>query len=217
MTELDDRRFGQALTELTTRDGALRRLVADHGAPTLWRRPSGFASLVLFVLEQQVSLASAEATYRRVRLRIGVMTPRGVLATSPDHLREDGVSRQKDRYLRTLATAVDRGDLDLDRLGALPDDQARAALLTLPGIGSWTADVYLLACLGRPDVWPTGDRALQVATAEALTLDAVPSAIELAAIGDRWRPHRATAARLLWHAYLARRGRVETPSDLLDA
>ncbi len=86
----------------------------------------------------------------------------------------------------------------------------RAALTALPGIGRWTADVYLLACLGRPDLWPVGDRALQVAAAEALGLATVPDQSGLEAVGERWRPHRSTAARLLWHGYLARRGRAET-------
>jgi DNA-3-methyladenine glycosylase II len=125
------------------------------------------------------------------------------------------VSRQKDRYLRALATAVTSGDLDLDSLARVSDDDARRDLLALPGIGPWTADVYLLACLGRPDLWPVGDRALQVATAEALLLDAVPDRTELELVGERWRPLRSAAARLLWHGYLARRGRAETPAALL--
>jgi DNA-3-methyladenine glycosylase II len=175
-------------------------------------RPAGFPSLVLFVLEQQVSLASAAAAYQKVLLRTGAMSPAAVLATTSEELREDGVSRQKDRYLRALAEAVEAGELDLAGLGSLDDSAVRAALTALPGIGPWTADVYLLACLGRPDLWPVGDRALQVATAEALGLETVPTAFELTAIGERWRPHRSTAARLLWHGYLARRGRDETPS-----
>ena len=93
----------------------------------------------------------------------------------------------------------------------LPDDDVRRALTALPGIGRWTADVYLLACLGRPDLWPVGDRALQVAAAEALHLDVVPDQAGLELLGERWRPHRSTAARLLWHGYLVRRGRSETP------
>jgi DNA-3-methyladenine glycosylase II len=135
--------------------------------------------------------------------------------TTPDQLRADGVSRQKDRYLRALATAVETGTLDLSRLVDLPDDEVRRELTALPGIGRWTADVYLLACLGRPDLWPVGDRALQVAAAEALGLGAVPGPAALEEVGERWRPHRSTAARLLWHGYLASRGRVETPGDLL--
>jgi DNA-3-methyladenine glycosylase II len=206
---VDQAGFDRALTELTASDPDLARLVATHGTPTLWLRPAGFPSLVLFILEQQVSLASAAAAYRKVVERIGRMEPEALLRTTPEALRLDGVSRQKDRYLRALATQVSSGSLDLDALAGLDDDGVRAALTALPGIGRWTADVYLLACLGRPDLWPVGDRALQVAAAESLRLQAVPDRAGLEVIGERWRPHRSTAARLLWHGYLTRRGRVE--------
>ncbi|WP_460934487.1 DNA-3-methyladenine glycosylase family protein [Phycicoccus ginsengisoli] len=212
---MDDCLFRRTVEELTASDEHLAALVEAHGVPTLWLRPAGFPSLVLFILEQQVSLASAAAAYTRVLDRVGVMTPAAVLAATPEELRLDGVSRQKDRYLRTLATAVLTRRLDLDGLASRDDDAVRRELTTLPGIGRWTADVYLLACLGRPDLWPVGDRALQVATAEALGLEAVPGPAELEDLGDRWRPHRSTAARLLWHGYLDRRGRVETPVTVL--
>ena len=212
---MDDEFFARTVAELTAADPHLAALIATHGTPALWLRPTGLASLVLFILEQQVSLASAAAAYRKVLDRIGTMTPASLLASTPEQLREDGVSRQKDRYLRALASAVESGTLDLDHLEALPDEDVRAALTALPGIGRWTADVYLLACLGRPDLWPVGDRALQVAAAEALGLDAVPDQATLEQLGERWRPHRSTAARLLWHGYLARRGRLETPLTIL--
>ncbi|KGN37513.1 DNA-3-methyladenine glycosylase family protein [Knoellia subterranea] len=185
-----------------------------HGMPERWSRPPGFPSLVLLILEQQVSLASAAAAYARVRTRAGAMTPVALLATTPEELREDGVSRQKDRYLRALSAAVASGELDLVGLAEQSDAEVAAALTALPGIGRWTAEAYLLACLDRPDVWPVGDRALQVAVAETLGLEDVPIAAELEEIGERWRPHRSTAARLLWHGYLARRGRQETVVDL---
>lgn len=207
------RAFAVDLASLLAGDEALAALVAEHGPPVFWERPPGFASLVLFILEQQVSLASAAATYRALLARQGVMSPTAVLA-NPD-MRRDGVSRQKERYLRALAAAVADGSLDLAALEGLDDDAVRAALMALPGIGRWTADVYLLACLGRPDLWPVGDRALQVAAAEALGLATVPDPTELERLGERWRPHRSTAARVLWHGYLRRRGRVETPNDLL--
>lgn len=186
----------------------------EHGVPERWSRPPGFPSLVLLILEQQVSLASAAAAYARVRARAGSMTPAALLATTPEQLREDGVSRQKDRYLRALATAVETGELDLDALSTLPDDEVAARLTALPGIGRWTAEAYLLACLDRPDVWPIGDRALQVAVAERLGLVEVPVGVALEELGEQWRPHRSTAARLLWHGYLSRRGRRETNVDL---
>jgi DNA-3-methyladenine glycosylase II len=212
---MDEGTFVIAVDELTSRDHNLARIVDEHGRPRLWTRPAGFPSLVLLILEQQVSLASAAAAYSRVLERIGTMAPTSLLRTTPAQLRVDGVSRQKDRYLRALASAVVDGGLDVEGLALEPDDDARDALLALPGIGPWTADVYLLACLGRPDVWPVGDRALQVATAEALGLDPVPGPDELGLLGERWRPLRSTAARLLWHGYLARRGRAETQVDLL--
>lgn len=202
------------VTEVAATDEHLAAELADSGMPERWSRPPGFPSLVLLILEQQVSLASAAAAYERIRTRTGAMTPVALLATTTEELRADGVSRQKDRYLRALATAVDTGALDLDALAALPDDDVTRQVTALPGIGRWTAEAYLLACLDRPDVWPVGDRALQVAVAERLALDQVPTQRELEQIGERWRPHRSTAARLLWHGYLTRRGRRETVIDL---
>ena len=206
--------FSATVDRLIAEDQDLARLAGEFGVPPFWQRPAGFPSLVLFILEQQVSLASAAAAYRRVNARLGRMVPELLLATTPEELRADGVSRQKDRYLRELAGAVASGALELAALATLDDDGVRSQLTRLLGIGPWTADVYLLACLGRPDLWPVTDRALQVATAEALTLAVVPTSVELELIGERWRPHRSTAARLLWHGYLGRRGRVETPNDL---
>ncbi len=203
-------RFAETVAGLAATDPHLAALVRQHGVPACWRRSPGFPTLVLFILEQQVSLASAAAAYRRIVARIGAMTPDRVLAATAEELRGAGVSRQKDRYLRALATAVDTGAIELAALARQPDDDVRRTLEALPGIGRWTSDVYLLACLDRPDVWPVGDRALRVATAETLGLDAVPSPADLAVIGERWRPRRSTAARLLWHGYLARRGRAET-------
>jgi DNA-3-methyladenine glycosylase II len=204
-----ERAFSEDLAALVASDEHLAAVVAEHGTPVFWSRPAGFPSLALLVLEQQVSLASAGATYRTLLRRIGSMEPAALLA-HPD-MRADGVSRQKERYLRALAAAVEEGTLDLDALGSTADDAVRTRLMALPGIGRWTADVYLLSCLGRPDLWPVGDRALQVATAETLSLAEVPTPAALTTIGERWRPRRSTAARILWHGYLRRRGRAETP------
>jgi DNA-3-methyladenine glycosylase II len=200
--------------EVAAGDPHLTAEVEAHGIPDKWSRPPGFPSLVLLILEQQVSLASAAAAFARIAARTGRIRPDALLATTPEELRLDGVSRQKDRYLRALSNAVVDGTLDLAALEDEDDAEVERRLTSLPGIGTWTANAYLLACLDRPDVWPVGDRALQVAVAESLRLDAVPTAVELEVIGERWRPHRSTAARLLWHGYLARRGRRETVVDL---
>jgi DNA-3-methyladenine glycosylase II len=200
--------------EVAAADPHLTAEVEAHGIPDKWTRPPGFPSLVLLILEQQVSLASAAAAFARIAARTGRIRPEALLATTPEELRLDGVSRQKDRYLRALSNAVLDGTLDLGRLHTQDDTDVERQLTALPGIGTWTANAYLLACLDRPDVWPVGDRALQVAVAESLALATIPTPAELEVIGERWRPHRSTAARLLWHGYLARRGRRETVVDL---
>lgn len=209
MSGLEADGFAVAVTTLTAADARLAAIVAQHGTPTPISRPAGFPALVLIILEQQVSLASARATYDRlVTTAGGALTADAVGRLDNDALRAAGYSRQKIRSTRALVEAVQTGRLDLDGLASLPDAEVRASLCALVGVGPWSADVYLLGCLGRPDIWPVGDRALQVGVAETLGLDAVPTAVELEALGEQWRPHRSTAAHLLWHGYLARRGRT---------
>lgn len=203
--QLTERTFRSSARELIGVDPALRAIVERHGLPDFWARQPGFATLLLLILEQQVSLASAKAAYDRVDARVGGVSPDALLELTDAELRQDGFSRQKARYARALAAAILARDLELEGLAALGDDEVRAALIALPGIGPWTAEVYLLSALRRPDTWPVGDIALQEATRRALGLEERPSALELQAIGDRWRPHRATAARLLWHLYLSER------------
>jgi DNA-3-methyladenine glycosylase II len=205
--------FREALDRLAATDGNLAAALDRFGEPNFWDRQPGFATLVLFILEQQVSLASGAAAFNRLRARVGQVTPAAVLVPKDSELREDGFSRQKTRYMRELARAVLDGRIDLARLESEPDDEVRRQLLGLIGIGPWTADVYLLSCLRRPDVWPVLDRALQVATGEVLALETAPDPHRLLELGERWRPHRSTAARLMWHAYLAKRGRKETTFD----
>lgn len=195
------------IDHLVGADPALAALVDEHGRPEPFVREPGYATLVLMILEQQVSLQSAAAAFGRLAEAVDV-SPAGVATLDDDELRAVGFSRQKTRYVRALGEAIDSGSLDLERLGDLDDDGVRTELTALPGIGPWTADVYLLAALQRPDVWPVGDRALQVGAGEALRMAGIPTESELEVIGDRWRPHRSTAARIIWHGYLSRRGRV---------
>jgi DNA-3-methyladenine glycosylase II len=204
---LTEASFSATVDLLCSADARLGAVVEAHGHPPFWTRPPGFATVVLFILEQQVSLASAAAAFRRLEERVGGVTPDGILASSDEGLRADGFSRQKAAYVRGLAEAVSSGRFDLESIAELSDERARAVLMALPGIGPWTADVYLLSCLRRPDVWPVGDRALQVGAAEICDLEAIPSAVDLASLGESWRPHRSSAARILWHGYLCRRGR----------
>ena len=201
-TALTDKSYGRAIRALAERDGDLARVVSEHGAPARRFRDPGFATLALLILEQQVSLASARATYDRLQAACGAVRPGTVLALGDDGLKSVGLSRQKARYVRLLAEAVEGGALDVESLGALGDDEARAELTRITGIGEWTADIYLLSALHRADVWPAKDLALQVAAHEIKGLDARPDHASLAEIGEAWRPYRAVAARILWHHYL---------------
>jgi len=200
---LDDLSFAAAAAELCAADPDLDAIVDLHGLPEFWAREPGLETLVLLILEQQVSLASARAAYSRMETRLGGLTTAGIVTSTDGELRADGFSRQKARYVRALAAALEDGSLDLDVVSSLDDDAARSALVTLPGIGPWTAEVYLLSALRRPDTWPVGDIALQEAVRRARGLEARPSPDELEAIGEAWRPNRATAARILWHLYLS--------------
>jgi DNA-3-methyladenine glycosylase II len=208
---LDERSFADAVGELCGADPDLAAIVEHHGIPEFWAREPGFATLVLLILEQQVSLASARAAYDRLVLRLGELTPRGVLDSTDAELRADGFSRQKNRYVRALASAIEEGALDLETIAGFDDVEVRRALVALPGIGPWTAEVYLLSALRRPDTWPTGDIALQEGARRAKRLELRPTPDELESLGEAWRPHRASAARLLWHLYLSENGRRETP------
>lgn len=206
---LDPTVFTEAVDLLIEEDGALRGLVDEHGVPELWGRPPGFATLALLILEQQVSLESGAAVFRRVSASAGGVTPEHLLDLGFEGLRQAGVTRQKSTYLIGLAEQVATGDLDLAALEHAPQHEAREILLSCKGIGPWTADVYLLSALRHLDVFPVGDRALQVGTAEALGLAQIPPPDELELLSMPWKPLRAVAARLIWHGYLARRGRAE--------
>ena len=192
---------------LTESDPHLREVVDSYGPPPLWGRDPGFPSLLKIILEQQVSLASAQATYDKLLTRVNPLTPEGLLRLSDEELKSAGFSRQKTRYVRILAEAILDGSLDLDGLHRLDDEEVMKTLTALTGIGPWTAGIYLLMILGRPDVWPRGDLALLSAMRDVKELDGVPSNDEAAVIADEWRPWRAVAARILWHHYLCERGR----------
>ena len=195
--------FGRALADLGRWDPDIEAIVARHGPPPMWAREPGFATLVHIILEQQVSLASAKAAFDRLLAAVGVLMPAAFLRLDAETLRRIGFSRQKTRYCRNVAAAIADGSLDLAGLKNLSDDEARTALMAITGIGRWTADIYLLMALRRPDVWPAGDLALAIAAQRIKRLDSRPSTPELEALGEPWKPWRAVAARVLWHHYLS--------------
>jgi DNA-3-methyladenine glycosylase II len=195
--------LAEGVAELSRRDPHLAAVVARHGAPPLWDRPPGFETLVQIILEQQISLSAGRAAYGRLERLAVAVTPERVAALSETDLRGAGLTRQKSAYIRDLARAIVAGEFDPEALAALDDDEARAALIKLRGVGLWTANIYLLMALGRADIWPSGDLALVAAMREVKRLRSLPSLDRIGRITRAWSPWRAVAARVLWHHYLS--------------
>lgn len=194
-----------ALHELALQDKHIRCLYEQYGVPPLWSRPQNFATLVHIILEQKVSLASADAVMRRVRHVCPGMKPLDFLKVDVDLLQDAGMSRSKISYCQSIAERLASKQLQLAALRKLPDQSVIEQLTMIKGIGPWTAGVYLMMALRRPDAWASGDRALAVSYQESAELACVPSYPELDKIARYWSPHRGSVARLLWHAYLTRR------------
>jgi DNA-3-methyladenine glycosylase II len=200
---LNDEALSRGIRLLARRDPDLGRVVEKFGPPPMWGREAGFSTLLHIILEQQVSLASARAAHNKLLEAASPLTPQCFLELDDATLKAVGFSRQKTAYGRHLAHSMIEGHLDLDALHTMNDADVRSELLRIKGIGQWTADVYLLMVLRRPDVWPTGDLALAVAAQSVKRLKSRPSPQRLEEIGMAWRPWRAVAARILWHHYLS--------------
>jgi DNA-3-methyladenine glycosylase II len=205
LAPLTEQSLKEAVHVLCSRDPDLAQVVARFGPPPLWGREPGFPTLIHIILEQQVSLASARAAYERLCAAASPLTPTRFLELDDAMLKTIGFSRQKARYGRLLAQAMIAGELDLGRLEMLADDAVRSELLKIKGIGPWTANIYLLMALRRPDIWPGGDLALAVAVQEVKQLGSRPTPPELDRLSTLWQPWRAVAARLFWHHYLSTR------------
>jgi DNA-3-methyladenine glycosylase II len=199
------------LAALTLADPRFAALVATGGKPPLRRRPGGLAGLAAIIVSQQLSTASAAAIWGRLAAAFDPLDAAAVLRARPARLARLGLSAPKIRTLKAIARAVAREGLVLESLADLPADDAHAALTALHGVGPWTADIYLLACLGHADAWPAGDLALQEAVRLAFALPARPTAKEMHALAEPWRPWRAVAARILWTYYRAVKGREGAP------
>jgi len=178
----------------------MRLIHAAAGDPPLRRHQPGFEGLARIIVGQQLSIASAEAIWGRLKLAVEPMSPQAFIALDDDALRKAGLSRGKVRTLRAVSFAIADG-LDLDELQTAPETVVHETLTALPGIGPWSADIYLLFCLGRADAFAPGDLALQTAAARAMNLVERPSRDDLNAIAERWRPWRGVAAHMLWAYY----------------
>jgi len=196
------------------------KLVLERaGTPCFRRRRNGFATLLHIILEQQVSIDAAAAMHRRLAGLCEPLAPAPFLALDDATLRRCGFSRQKMDYARRLAATVAGGEFDFAALAAAPDADALAALIALKGIGRWSAEIYLIFALGRPDVWPAADLGLQLAVAECLGLPERPSERAVREIGEAWQPWRSVAACLFWQSYLHARRRAAPllPAELYAA
>ena len=200
----------QALSAL---DRDLAHILDRLGEPPLWGRRPGFPALIRIILEQQVSLAAARSLYGRLLRHLGGMTAESVYAMEEAGLREFGLTRQKARYCHGLAARVIDGSLHLSVVATLPDAAGRAILLSVPGLGPWSVDIYYLMALRRPDVWPEGDLALATALREVKRMNDLPTRKDQQALAARWSPWRSVAARLFWAHYLAARGQYSPRPD----
>ena len=192
---------------LADRDSDLAGVLGRLGDPPIWGRRPGFSTLIRIILEQQVSLRSAEAMYRRLDRELGGISPPSFAGAREAGLRRLGVTRQKARYCYGLASRVIDGTLDLSSVARGADDVGRRTLLDIPGLGPWSVDIYYLMALRRPDIWPRGDLALAIALRDLKGLPALPSHAQQQEFARVWAPWRSVAARILWAHYLTERGR----------
>lgn len=197
---------------LCRRDPVMKRLIGEGVAPPLRKRDPGFEGLLRIITAQQLSTASAAAIWGRLAARFPGMTPEAIASAEDEELRSAGLSAPKIRTLRTIATAVGDGSLPIDLLATLPADEAHSRLTAVKGIGPWTADIYLLFCLGHPDAFPAGDLALQEAARLAYGLETRPKEKEFIVLAERWRPWRGVAAKVLWAYYRIAKAREGAPT-----
>lgn len=201
----------RGLKALAKADPVMARLAAEGVVPRLRKRPPGFEGLAWIIVGQQVSTASAAAIWGRLRAVLEPPSPEFFLSLTDEDLRAAGLSAMKVRTLRATATEIVEGRLPLDDLHELPADEAHGLLTRVKGIGPWTADIYLLFCLGHPDAFPGGDLAVQEAARIAYDLGERPDARALTALAERWRPWRGVAAKVLWAYYRVAKAREGSP------
>jgi DNA-3-methyladenine glycosylase II len=203
ITSLTKKDLAQGALYLAARDKDLARLLETDGIPPLWARKPCFSTLIHIILEQQVSLASAMAVYRRLVHNLVSFTPIRFSEVGSSYLRSLGVTRQKASYCVNVAEAILGDRLDLKAVSKMNDLAAAETLTQIKGIGPWTANIYLLMALRRPDIWPSGDIALMNTVRKVKKLHVHPSAAALSRVAEGWRPFRSVAARMLWHHYLS--------------
>jgi DNA-3-methyladenine glycosylase II len=202
----DSSNFQKICNKLCRIDKELNSVIKQHGHPPMWTRPATFQTLILFILEQQVSLASAYAAFKKLKEKIGYVTPSKILSLTDAELRSCYFSRQKIIYARELAKAVQSKQLRLHKFSNAHEDEIRVELKKIKGIGDWTVDVYLMHSLQRSDLFPLGDIALVNSLKETKQLHPAVTREDMLAIAEPWRPYRTIASMILWHSYIQKRG-----------
>jgi DNA-3-methyladenine glycosylase II len=195
----------QAIHYLSEKDPIFKTIVEKYGLPVIPVRPQGFETLVLLILEQQVSIDSAKATFLKLKAKHNHFIPENLLESSDEEYKNLGVSRQKTSYIKALATALLNKDLDLESLPTKSAQEVREELIKIKGIGHWTIDIYLMFCLQAPDLIPLGDIAVINTIKELLNIH---DKEEMERYALQWSPHRSLATFLLWHYYLKQRNRT---------
>ncbi len=198
--------FASICRKLAKNDADLAYIIKQHGLPPMWTRPNTFQTLILTILEQQVSLAAAYAAFKKLKEKIGYVTPAKILRLTDEEMRACYFTRQKMGYARGLAEVVQAKKIVLKKLAVLPDEKVRNILIQLKGIGHWTIDVYLMHALQRTDLFPLGDIALVNSLKETKQLPKDISKEEMLKIAEPWRPYRTIASMILWHSYIKKRG-----------
>ncbi|MEO8532139.1 MAG: DNA-3-methyladenine glycosylase 2 family protein [Flavobacterium sp.] len=196
----------EAIDFLTSKNLIFLEIIEKYGLPPIPKRPQGFETLVLLILEQQVSIDSAKATFLKIKA-CTTCNPESMVLLSDEEFRALGVSRQKTKYIKILAEAILNKELDLESLATKPAQQVREELIKLKGIGNWTIDIYLMFCLQEPDLIPLGDIAVINTIKELLDIH---DKQEMETHAQQWSPYRSYATYLLWHYYLNKRNRKIT-------
>jgi len=196
--------MNEAIQYLQQSDVIFKNIIDKYGVPTIPTRPEGFQTLVLLILEQQVSVDSAKATFLKIKAAVSSIAPEHLIHVSDEVFRSLGVSRQKTAYIKALSDAVLTKQIDLDSLSNKTAEKIRAELIKIKGIGNWTIDVYLMFCLQLPDIIPLGDIAVVNTIKELL---AIEDKVLVQSYVEKWSPHKSMATFLLWHYYLRKRNR----------
>lgn len=194
----------EAVQYLQKIDVIFKNIIDKYGIPTIPTRPEGFQTLVLLILEQQVSVDSAKATFLKIKSEVVAIEPENLIHLSDETFRNLGVSRQKASYIRALSEAIISKQIDLESFSSKSAEKIREDLIKIKGIGNWTIDVYLMFCLKNPDIIPLGDIAVVNTIKELL---AIEDKIFMQSYVEKWSPHKSMATFLLWHYYLKKRNR----------